>query len=174
MFKRRLVQKKVIIILGSSRSHGDTRKLINRVREEVDADFIDLNDLQISYYDYEYKNQDDDFLPTMKRVVDYDKIILASPVYWYSMSAIMKTFVDRFSDLLRIHKEVGRQLRGKQLYTISSSSDSTVYDNFLKAFELTAEYLGMDYDGYLYGWIENDKIPKSLNPALKTFIDKLK
>ncbi len=168
------MQKKVIIILGSSRSHGDTRKLIDRVREEIDADFIDLNDLQISYYDYEYKNQEDDFLPTMKRVVEYDKIILASPVYWYSMSGVMKTFVDRFSDLIRIHKQVGRQLRGKQLYTISSSSDSTVYACFLEAFELTAKYLGMDYDGYLYGWIENEEIPKSLIPALKSFIDKLK
>lgn len=168
------MQKKVIIILGSSRSQGDTRMLIDRVREEIDTDFIDLNDLKISYYDYDHKNQDDDFLPTMKRVVEYDKIVLASPVYWYSMSAVMKAFVDRFSDLLQIQKDLGRQLRGKKLYTISSNSDSTIYDSFLKTFELTAEYLGMDYDGYLYGWIEDGKIPNSLIPSIESFIDKLK
>lgn len=168
------MSKKTIIILGSSRSHGDTRRFVDAVLEKVDADFIDLNDLNIGYYDYEYQNQDDDYLPTMKKVVEYENIILATPVYWYAMSAVMKTFVDRFSDLIRIHKDLGRQLRGKNLYTISSSSDSTVYDNFLKTFELTANYLDMNYDGYIYGWIEDGEIPKSLNNSINLFIAKLK
>ena len=168
------MSKKTIIILGSSRSYGDTRRFVDAVLEKVDADFIDLNDLNIGYYDYEYQNQDDDYLPTMKKVVEYENIILATPVYWYSMSAVMKTFIDRFSDLIRIQKDVGRQLRGKNLYTISSSSDSTVYDNFLKTFELTANYLGMNYAGYIYGWMEDGEIPKSLNNSINLFIAKLK
>lgn len=168
------LNNKTIIILGSSRSHGDTRKFVNAVLEKTEADFIDLNDLNIGYFDYKYQNQEDDFLPIIKKVVGYENIILATPVYWYSMSAVMKTFVDRFTDLLVIHKDIGRLLRGKKLYTISSSSDAKIYENFLKTFELTANYLGMNYNGYIYGWIENGEIPERLNQNINSFIEKLK
>ena len=82
-----------VIILGSSRNDGDTAKVVNTLREYSNWDIIDLNDYEISYYDYEHNNSDDDFLPLMKKLIEnYDTMIFATPVYWYSMSGIMKVF----------------------------------------------------------------------------------
>ena len=82
-------------------------------------ELIDLNDFDISYYDYDHKNRQDDFLPLMKKLIErYKTLVFATPVYWYTMSAVMKTFFDRISDLLTIEKDLGRQLRGKNMVLI--------------------------------------------------------
>lgn len=163
-----------VIILGSSNSHGDTRKIVEAVREKINADLIDLNDLNIGYFDYEFKNQDDDFFKTIERILEYENIIFASPVYWYSMSAVMKTFFDRISDLLKIRKPLGRRLRGKTMWVISSSSDSEVFPSFLKAFELSAEYLGMLFGGNFWGWLEDGAISEEVKVDLEGFVGRFK
>ena len=56
----------------------------------------------------------------MKTIISkYDTIIFATPVYWYSMSGILKVFIDRITDLLTIEKELGRKLRGKKMAVVS-------------------------------------------------------
>jgi multimeric flavodoxin WrbA len=35
-------------------------------------------------------------------VLAHDQIILATPIYWYAVSAAMKNFLDRLSDLLEL------------------------------------------------------------------------
>ena len=168
------MKKKAIIILGSSRSHGDTRHLAEAVMERVGAELIDLKQFTINDYDYENHNQEDDFLKVIDKVLQFERIVFASPVYWYSISGVMKSFVDRFSDLLREHKDIGRQFRGKSMYLISSSSDATVYDCFVDSFKLTAAYLGMEFKGNLYGWIEEGQVPAEVVKKVIFFSDNLK
>ncbi len=62
----------------------------------------------------------------------------------------MKTFIDRFSDLLAVHKDFGRLLRGKSTYLISSGSDDNYPKCFEEQFQLICEYLGMQYSGIHY------------------------
>ena len=38
----------------------------------TDAKIIDLKSKNISYFDYEHKNMDDDFIPTMLEILEYD------------------------------------------------------------------------------------------------------
>ena len=142
------MKSRKVIIVGSSRSNGNTTKIVDRIADKFQIDVINLSDFQISYYDYESKNTDDDFLPLIKRIVEeYDTFIFATPVYWYSMSGIMKVFFDRFSDLLRIEKEDGRKLRGKQFAVISNSHDDEIEQEFYIPFKKTADYLGIKYIG---------------------------
>ena len=125
-----------VIIVGSSRSKGNTTKIVDGIANKFQIDVINLSDYEISHYDYESKNKDDDFLPLIKRIIeDYDTFIFATPVYWYSMSGIMKVFFDRFSDLLRIEKETGRQLRGKEFAVISNSHDNNIEHDFYIPFK---------------------------------------
>ncbi|MEZ4804274.1 MAG: NAD(P)H-dependent oxidoreductase [Bacteroidia bacterium] len=72
------------------------------------------------------------------------------PVYWYAMSGIMKVFFDRLSDLLTIEKDLGRQLRGKNMAVVSVSNGNNLGDAFWLPFKSTAEYLGMHYIGDLH------------------------
>ncbi|GAB4223273.1 MAG: hypothetical protein Tsb005_17790 [Gammaproteobacteria bacterium] len=52
-----------IIILGSSRSHGNTRKVIDEITGDHSFSVIDLNGFEIIPFDYEPRNTQDDFIP---------------------------------------------------------------------------------------------------------------
>ena len=93
---------KTVIIQGSSRSQGNTNKIAQILQHKLDSEIIDLKQLNINSYSYEHEHSDDDFLATMKRVITYDLIIFVTPVYWYSMSGIMKNFFDCITDCLQI------------------------------------------------------------------------
>ena len=140
-----------VLIVGSSRSDGETSILTNELTKESNWDLIDLNDYNFSYFDYEHENRDDDYLTLMAELIKkYDTLIFATPVYWYSMSGIMKVFVDRITDLLTIKKDLGRQLRGKKMAVISCSNGNNLGENFWLPFSETAHYLGMEYLGNVH------------------------
>lgn len=135
-----------VIILGSARSDGDTKRIMNRLAVMAGWDLIDLNEYSFSHYDYDHRNRDDDFLPLMKHIIeDYDTMVYATPVYWYAMSGLLKVFFDRITDLLTIEKATGRKLRGKRTATVSCSIGNNLGDHFWLPFRKTAEYLGMHY-----------------------------
>ena len=163
-----------IIVQGSSRNNGNTNKIVQILQNYIECDLIDLNKYDIRQYDYENGNQNDDFLTTIKKIVEYDLIIFATPVYWYSMSGIMKTFFDRITDCLKIDKETGRKLRGKNMAVISCGSDSFENEGFFIPFEKSAEYLGMNYFGHIHTWIEENDASNSVIELIKDFSKKLK
>jgi multimeric flavodoxin WrbA len=145
------MENKKVIILGSSRKNGNTTRIVDEISKETEIDVIDLSDYNISYYDYESKNREDDFLPLIKEIIEkYDTLIFATPIYWYNMSGIMKVFFDRISDLIRIEKETGRKLRGKKIGVISNSHDNEIEDSFYIPFIKSADYLGMQYLGHAH------------------------
>jgi len=163
-----------VIILGSSRSNGNTFKITEELKKTLGCDVIDLKEKTIGAYDYEYGNSDDDYKAVIDRLVaEYDLWIFATPVYWYSMSGIMKNFVDRFSDCLRIDKETGRKIRGKKMAGIACGYDEQVFETYFKPFQLTAKYLGMDYTDDLYCSVQTDVINPSTIEAINAFGKKL-
>ncbi len=142
---------KKVVIVGSSRNDGDTVVLTSELTKQSKWDLIDLNDYNFSYYDYEHKNRNDDYLTLMAELIKkYDTLIFATPVYWYSMSGIMKVFFDRITDLLTIEKKLGRQLRGKKMAVISCSIGNNLGELFWLPFSETANYLGMEYLGNVH------------------------
>jgi len=74
------------------------------------------------------------------------------------MSTQHKIFFDRFSDLLTVRKDLGRKLRGKKLFVISSFGESYP-KGFEDTFEQICEYLGMEYLGssFIYSGIKLDQ-----------------
>jgi len=153
---------KKLIILGSSRKDGYTRKAVDDLCLLSDFEVLFLNDYNITYYDYQHKNESDDFLALMRRIIaDYDTLIFATPVYWYAMSGIMKVFFDRITDLLDKHKDLGRKLRNKNMAVLTSSIGDHLGENFWLPFKETATYLGMNYIGNLHT-IENKDATEDL------------
>ncbi len=166
-------QKKIVIIQGSSRTHGETNQMVRYLQENMICDWVDLKSKDIGHFDYEFKNSEDDFLPLMRQLVEqYDTFIFATPVYWYSMSGIMKVFFDRISDLLKTEKELGRRLRGKKMAVLSCAADNDLNPEFHMPFVESANYLGMNYLGAIHTWVENNQIPDLLKPQLDEFIRK--
>ena len=94
----------------------------------------------------------------MEKIITYDRLIIATPVYWYSMSTQHKIFFDRFSDLLKIRKDLGRKLQGKQLFVVASFQ-SSYPKGFEEIFEQMCDYLDMPYLGtsFIYSGTANKK-----------------
>jgi len=155
-----------VLFLASARSDGHTRKICTHISDISAIPCLDFNDFNISYYDYHQGNEKDDFIKVIEQILAYDTIIFATPVYWYSMSAQMKTFLDRFTDLLKIRKDLGRQLKAKSMKVICCSSDATEYPEFWMPFKRSADYLGMLYKGHAHTWIEKDDIPAGVKNRL--------
>jgi len=163
-----------VIILGSSRKDGDTKVVVNQLLALSGWDLIDLNDYDISYYDYEHRNAGDDYLLLMRRLIEkYEVMIFATPVYWYSMSGIMKVFFDRFTDLLEIDKDLGRRLRGKKMAAISCSIGNHLGDAFWLPFRETAGYLGMKYLGDMHAMLEEGMLKEEEIERMETFVNQV-
>lgn len=122
-------------------------------------DMIDLNDYDFSYYDYKYQNKDDDYKNLLQKIINnYNVLIFATPVYWYSMSGIMKVFFDRISDLLEYEAALGRKLKGKCMAALSCSVGNNLGENFWLPFSETAKYLGMNYLGHIHTIVEKNEL----------------
>ncbi|MEL6866853.1 MAG: NAD(P)H-dependent oxidoreductase [Bacteroidota bacterium] len=164
------INKNTILLQASARSHGHTRLITNYLSQQSGIPLIDLKTKDIGYFDYEFNNQEDDFIPLIEEMLHYDLFIFATPVYWYSMSARMKTFFDRLSDLLKIRKDLGRQLRGKSMLAISCSGDPELVAGYFMPFEESADYLGMHYLGGVHTWIFEEQIPEEVRKQLDQVI----
>lgn len=137
---------KHIIILGSARINGETKKIVSDLINLSNWDLVDLNEYNIAHFNYENQYENDDFIKLIQNIIDnYNVIIFATPVYWYSMSGRMKVFFDRLTDLLIFQKEIGRKLKGKSIAVITSSGGDNLGSDFWIPFEKTAEYLGMNF-----------------------------
>jgi multimeric flavodoxin WrbA len=138
-----------ITLFGSSRRNGNTGQFTDHIAELLSTEVVDLGQLRMSAYDYDHRNRDDDFEPLMSRVLEFESIIIASPVYWYSVCPPVKIFLDRISDFLDIPEllESGRRLRGKSAYIICTSVVEEAPASLVNALRETFEYLGMRYGG---------------------------
>ncbi|MCH9814633.1 MAG: NAD(P)H-dependent oxidoreductase [Epsilonproteobacteria bacterium] len=165
-----------VAIIGSARRDGNTGKLIDLIANELKIEVIDITSKNISAFDYEHKNIEDDFLPLMDQILKYDNIIFVSPVYWFSMSAQMKIFVDRLSDFLSVEdlKIQGRKLRGKVGYVVATSISKEIDDSFLDSFTKTFDYLGMGYGGFVHTNCQNGFQVEHYQNDIDDFIAKLK
>ena len=140
---------RIVCLLGSSRRNGNTGMIADAVLEELPgALLVDLSNQTIAPYDYDSPQEGDDFLAIVRRMLDADAIIFASPVYWYAMSGLMKNFFDRLTDLTGRYKKDGRRLAGKTMYVIGTST-GPMPASFVRPFSDTAGYFNMRWGGML-------------------------
>lgn len=162
-----------VIIVGSARSDGNTSKVAELLAAETGMALIDLNDWNIGHFSYDLSDRDDDFMPLMHRILEFDLLVMATPVYWYSMSSVMKTFFDRFSDLIKWHKDTGRRLRGKSMALLSCSESDDRDDFFTMPFSRSAAYLGMEYVGDTHIWLSRGEVSDTARKGVSDFTARL-
>jgi multimeric flavodoxin WrbA len=140
---------KILVILGSARKNSNTLKAIKRFMPLISAerhDFIDLIDKKIEPYQYEPTQPDgDDFHSIARSLLQYEVLVFATPVYWYSMSGQMKIFFDRLTELLYEYKSIGKALKGKKVYLIASGGNTELPEGFEIPFRHTAKYFDMEF-----------------------------
>ena len=132
------MMKNVLIISSSPRRGGNSETLCNEFYEGAieaghNAEVVCLREKNINYCKGCYVcrkrgkcAQDDDMLPLLEKVKKADVLVLATPVYFYSMCAQLKTFIDR---LFYVYRDVHADI-----YMIITAADDD-----LPLLELTAE-----------------------------------
>ena len=165
-----------IAVFASARRNGNTGNFIDWIADELDIEIIDLSEKDLSPYDYDHKNINDDFLPLMNKLLEYEKIIFVTPVYWYGPSAQMKVFIDRTSDFLDLEelKDIGRKLRGKTAYIVCTSISSDADNSFIHSLKNTFSYLGMEYGGYIHANCENGYIQENYQYDVDRFVSNVR
>lgn len=102
--------KKVIIISSSPRKGGNSDILCDEFQKGAqeaghDIEKIFLKDKKINYCsgcgfcntnNYTACSQKDDMNEILDKIIKADVIVMATPVYFYTMCAQMKTFIDRW------------------------------------------------------------------------------
>jgi len=154
-------QKKIIVINSHPNENNSTDIILKELFKNYSTEYIYLRDLEISYYDSDNKNREDDFISLAERMSESDIIVFATPVYWYTMSASMKTLFDRFTDLITVRKDLGRQLKGKRCYVVASGFSKEMPEHFEAPFDLTFKYFLMDYKGCFYYCSDNNTLNNS-------------
>lgn len=99
---------KVVAIIGTPHEGlGNTTQMIEMLRPTLEAQGVDLELIQLGQHHIEYcrgcahcleKGRcwlPDDHAKIMKKVLAADGLILGSPVYFFHVTAQMKTFIDR-------------------------------------------------------------------------------
>ncbi|TGE30970.1 flavodoxin family protein [Desulfosporosinus sp. Sb-LF] len=124
------MNKKVLMLSGSPRKGGNSDLLCDQfmlgAKEAGNqAEKIFLRDKKIGYctgcetcYDTHKCVQKDDMAEILEKMIAADVIVMATPVYFYTMDAQMKTLIDR---TVPRYEEIA----GKEFYFIVTAADSS-------------------------------------------------
>lgn len=132
------MQKKILIIKGSPRLKGNSSTLADQAAEGAIAkgalvDSFDLQKMHIepcNACDYcqqveEYQcNIEDDMQILFPKLLDADALIIASPIHWFTMSALTKLFMDRLYSLQSTH---GLKMHDKKVGIILTYGDTDAF-----------------------------------------------
>lgn len=114
--------EKILFMNSSPNREGNTYRIGQELLKDKDHDVLQMADYRISQYGQVF--EDDEMIEILKEIDKYDILVIGSPVYWYTVGGMLKTFIDRLYMLLE-----AEALRGKKLYLFaqgSSPSQDTV------------------------------------------------
>ena len=161
-------QKNVVVILGSPRKNGNSTTLATEIIKGAESNGANvetfyINGLKITpcqgcYYCQEEGNEtcriDDDMQRVYPRLIDAEAWVIASPVYWFTMSAQTKLFMDRCLAIWGGTPDKNH-IRDKKIAVAMSFGDSDPFNsgcvNALRAFQDTYAFAGAKIVGTVYG-----------------------
>ncbi|WAA11149.1 flavodoxin family protein [Fervidibacillus albus] len=178
--------KNVLVLEGSSRSGGNTERLTNEVLRDVERTTIYLREKTIlpivdKRHDEEgFSIVNDDHDAIMEEVFKHDILIFSTPIYWYSMSGLMKTFIDRWSQTLRDPRfQMKAEMKKKEAFVVACGGDNPRMKGLplIQQFQYAFDFIGLPFSDYVIGQgskpgeIMNDPyalhVAKALNEMIK-------
>ncbi|MEU3932691.1 NAD(P)H-dependent oxidoreductase [Streptomyces sp. NPDC029044] len=156
--------RRFLFVLGSARAEGNSELLARRAAEQlppdVEQEWIDLTGHPVP--DFEDLRHDSDHVrPTegnVARLLDATlaatDIVIVSPLYWYSVSAQTKRYLDYWSGWLRTPGlDFKATMAGRTLWGVTAlaHTQEVVADPLVGTLHNSAAYLGMRFGGVLLG-----------------------
>jgi multimeric flavodoxin WrbA len=176
--------KHILIFKGSPREKGNSSCLADKAAEGARAagaevEIFSLHRMDIRPCDACDTCKEtgvcvlkDDMQMLYPKLQEAEAIVIASPIYWFTMSAQTKLFIDRWYAL---ESSQGNALKGKQFGIILTYGDTDPYSsgatNAIRSFQDMFRYIGADIAGMVYGTANDEgdvlKQPELLGRAYK-------
>lgn len=152
---------RILILQGSPHMNGSTHILVHEFTEgarsaghevvRIDVDRLDIHPctgcLACGYNGPCV--QDDDNYIVKNGVLDADMIVFATPLYYYGMSAQLKTAIDRFCSYDgALHR---RRLKSALLTVAWNTADWT-FNGLVAHYQTLVTYLGLEDCGMVLGY----------------------
>ncbi len=150
----------ILVLQGSTREEGNTEQLTKLVLEGIEHKEILLRNKVIKpiqdqrHREGGFDPVDDDYDDVIREVLQHDTLLFATPVYWYSVSGIMKNFIDRWSQSLRDARFDFKSLMAqKKAYVLVVGGDNPRMKTMplVQQLKYTFDYVGMNLEGYIIG-----------------------
>lgn len=156
--------RRFLFVLGSSRPDGNTELLARRAAEQlpetVEQQWIDLATHPLP--DFEDLRHDSDHVrPTQGNVallldatLAATDVVIASPLYWYSVSGHVKRYLDYWSGWLRTPGlDFKATMAGRTLWGVTALAheEQEVADPLVGTLNNSAAYMEMHFGGVLLG-----------------------
>ncbi|MEU6452957.1 NAD(P)H-dependent oxidoreductase [Streptomyces sp. NPDC047065] len=156
--------RRFLFLLGSSRPDGNTELLARRAAEQLPADveqrWIDLAQHPLPEFE-DLRHDSDHTRPTegnagllLDATLAATDLVIASPLYWYSVSTPVKRYLDHWSGWLRTPGlDFKANLAGRTLWGVTALAhqEQEVADPLVGTLNNSAAYMGMRFGGVLLG-----------------------
>jgi len=158
--------KKIVIVIGSPRENGNSAILAEQVASGArisgaEVEVFNLHKLAISPCNACDACRQvgangciikDDMQILYPKLTAADAIVIASPIYWFSVSAQTKLLIDRFYGM---GEHPNNALKGKKMGIILTYADADPFIsgavNALRMFQDIFNYVGAEIVGMVYG-----------------------
>ncbi|MFC9927012.1 flavodoxin family protein [Streptomyces sp. NPDC127190] len=160
-----MTTRRFLFVLGSARAEGNTELLARAAAEQLPADveqqWIRLAELPLPDFadlrhgsDHAQPPSDSAEALLLDATLAATDIVIASPLYWYSVSGLTKRYLDYWSGWLRTPgADFRATLAGRTLWGIAAlaAEEPSVADPYLGTLNNSAAYMGMRFGGVLLG-----------------------
>ncbi|MBL1081585.1 NAD(P)H-dependent oxidoreductase [Streptomyces actinomycinicus] len=159
------MSRRFLFVLGSARAEGNTESLARRAAEQLPGDveqrWIRLADHPLPDFAdlrhdsaYERPSPDTPAGLLLDATLAATDLVIASPLYWYSVSSLTKRYLDHWSAWLRMPGvDFKSTMAGRTLWGVAALADTepSVADPYAGTLNNSAAYLGMRFGGVLLG-----------------------
>ncbi|SFF57372.1 Multimeric flavodoxin WrbA [Halobacillus alkaliphilus] len=151
----------IVVLYGGTRDGGNTELLTETVIGDLSVNRIFLKDYQMNHiidqrHDKKgFDNVEDDYDSVVSKMIDADVLIFATPIYWYGMSSVMKTFIDRWSQTARDDKfpNFKETMANKHVYLTAVGGDEPRIKGLplVQQFKYICEFMNLNFIDYILG-----------------------
>lgn len=167
----------ITVLFGGSRDYGNTAALVKEALKGHDYEWINLTKLKFNpVRDVRHQHEtildyNDDYQEVIDKVLQSDEVIFASPVYWYSVSATLKSFIDHWSETLQDPRYVDFKEKMAEinfrLIIVGGDSPRIKALPCVQQIEYSLQYLGANLQDYLIGYAERPGDIRDDNYAMR-------
>jgi len=158
--------RKFLFLLASTRQDGNTEALARSAAaglpDDVEQRWLRLSDMPLPAFE-DIRHDGPGLYPDpvgdagvlLEATLAATDLVIASPLYWYSLSASAKLYLDHWSGWMRIPGvDFKPRMGGKTMWAVSafSSDDQALADPLVGTLRNTADYMGMHWGGSLLGY----------------------